>query len=155
MSRSFLAPLVFSCWRLPAASAPEPASSAKNEPVISGRLEFAGPTFGTQSFEPKACASGEHEVFLGADFSSPGSRVVARIAVDPLEGPGARIFDKEARFEKALVLRRETCQNFHFALDRSGWRINDVYVLKVHLELDCSLPNGDTVKGSLDAASCF
>ena len=52
------------------------------------------------------------------------------------------------------MLRREDCATFHFSLDQTGWRINDIYQLKVHLELDCQLASGDSVKGSLDASSC-
>lgn len=129
--------------------------NGKNGPVVTGRLELSGPTFGAAVLEPKACTSGEHLVFFGADFSSPESKVVARIVVDPLHGPGARIFDQDKPFDKALVLDRQICQTFHFSLSRNGWRIDDVYLMKVHLDLDCSLPGGDTVKGQLDAASCF
>ncbi len=154
MSRSFLA--LFAASILTAGCISTGTGQlGKNEPVITGKLDISGPTFGAVSFAPKACDSGEHQVFFGADFSSPESKVVARIVVDPLTGPGVRIFDQDARFEKALVLKKETCQSFHFALERSGWRINDIYVMKVHLDLDCTLPNGDSVKGVVDAASCF
>lgn len=154
MSKAFLA-LIAASILMTGCISTGTGQLGKNEPVITGQLALAGPTFGTAVLEPKACDSGEHQVFFGADFSSPESKVVARIVVDPLTGPGVRIFDQEARFEKALVLNKEICQGFHFSLERSGWRINDVYVMKVHLDLDCTLPNGDSVKGGVDAASCF
>ena len=47
------------------------------------------------------------------------------------------------------------CSVFHFSLERTGWRINDIYALRVRLELSCSLPSGDAVQGSLTAARCY
>lgn len=125
------------------------------EPVTQGSLEITGPTFGGATLAPTACQSGENEVFLGADFSSPDSPLVLRLAIDPLEAPGMRIFDRNDRSAKTLVMRKADCANFHFTLSRTGWQINDVYVLKASLELDCSLPSGDRVVGKVETASCF
>lgn len=125
------------------------------DPDLEGSLTLSGPTFGDVTLTPKVCSSGQHEVFLGADFKSPDSKLVARLVVDPLNGPGVRIFDLEARFERALVFRDEDCAEFHFSLDGNNWQLNDIDVLVVTLELDCALPGGDSVRGKLSADGCW
>ncbi len=125
------------------------------EPVTKGRLEISGPTFGTATLAPSVCQSGEHEVFLGADFSSPDSPLVLRLAFDPLAAPGVRLFDRNDRSAKTLTLRKADCADFHFTLSRTGWQINDVYVLKATAQLDCTLPSGDRVAGQVETESCF
>ena len=125
-------------------------------PSVGGTLALSGPTFGPQTLGASEFRSGERELFLGADFSGAvGSPLIARLAVDPLSGPGVRIFRTSEPFATALLLRRSDCSVFHFSLERTGWRINDIYALRVSLELSCSLPSGDTVQGSLTAASCY
>ncbi len=123
-------------------------------PKTTGSLTLAGPTFGEIVLAPTRCASGEHLVFLGADFSSPDSKIVSRLAIDPITGPAVRVFDQESQFAKALILRREDCATFRFSLARTGWQLNDIYALAVDLELDCKLQSGDSVKGELRATGC-
>lgn len=127
----------------------------RGEPATSGSLEIGGPTFGNATLAPTVCQSGEYEVFLGADFSTPESPLVLRLAIDPLDVPGVRLFDRSDRNAKTLTLRKADCADFHFTLSRTGWQINDVYVLKASVELDCTLPSGDRVKGKVETASCF
>lgn len=154
MSKSLLAPLCLLLLTTACATTGVGKIMSDN-PSATGSLALGGPLFGEKTLTPAACRSGEHEVFLGADFQDPAQNLVARLVIDPLEGAGVRIFDLEDRFKKSLVLRRESCAIFKFAFDRQGWQLNDIYVLKVNLELDCSLPGGDTVKGSLAAESCW
>ena len=124
-------------------------------PAVSGTLSVSGPALGTESLAAGACRSGEYEVFLGADFTGVGSPLTARLAVEPLSGPGVRIFRTAEPFGPAVLVRRSDCAVFHFSLERTGWQINDVYALRVSLELDCTLPTGDAVRGSLSGASCY
>lgn len=128
---------------------------AGHEPAVTGRLVLAGPTFGERELVPVRCDSGQRQVFLGVDFASGETGLVARLAVDPIDGPAVKIFEAGAPFGPALLLRQRDCAAFHFSLARSGWRINDFDVLRVTLQLDCSLPAGDSVKGELAAPSCW
>ncbi len=128
---------------------------AAEGPSVTGSLALAGPTFGELVLAPTACASGEHQVFLGADFGGTDHQIVTRLAIDPLTGPGVRLFDAQAPFVRTLLMRQADCSSFHLSLERTGWQINEIYVLRVTLELDCSLPSGDGIKGSLAAASCW
>jgi hypothetical protein len=130
------------------------SGTATGKPDVSGELSIQGPTFGDTRMTLDRCASGEHQVFLGADFAGPGT-LVARLAVDPLSGPGLRVFDSTAPFGKSLVVRQSECDHFHFSLERSGWRINDVWVLHLTLDIDCSTPSGDAIRGLVSSASCW
>lgn len=130
-------------------------TQTKLEQPTTGSLDLGGPLFGAQTLSPTLCDSGQHELFLGADFSSPSSPLVTRLVVDPLNGPGVRVFDREARFTRALVFRQEHCATFHFSLGQKNWRLNDIDLLEVQLELDCVLPSGDTLRGKVQAATCW
>ena len=131
-----------------------PALSTGAGPEVSGTLSLAGPTFGDVSLSPATCISGEHNVFLGADFLDPETKLVTRLAIEPLGGPGVRIFRAEEPFGAALLLRRSDCEVFHFSHDRSGWQLNDIYIARISLQLRCQLPSGDSVQGELAAAAC-
>jgi len=126
----------------------------RGEPATTGSITLSGPTFGDVTLAPSACRSGQHEVFLGADFSSPDSPLVLRLAIDPLDPPGVRIFDRNDRNARTLVVRKADCQIFQLTLGRTGWQLNDIYVLKASLELDCRLPGGDSIAGKAETASC-
>lgn len=128
--------------------------AATGKPDVTGELSIQGPTFGDTRLTLDRCASGEHQVFLGADFTG-GGPLVARLAIDPLSGPGLRVYDSTAPFGKAFVVRQSACEHFHFSLARSGWQINDVWVLHVTLDIDCSTPDGDAIRGIVSSASCW
>jgi hypothetical protein len=121
---------------------------------VNGSLGVSGPTFGEMQLPVTQCASGEHQVFLGGDFSGQGP-VVVRLAIDPLSGPGVRVFDSTAPFGKSFVVRQAECEHFHFSLARSGWQINDVWVLQMTLDIDCSTPEGDAIRATVTSASCW
>jgi hypothetical protein len=127
---------------------------AGGRPDVTGELAIQGPTFGDTRLAVDRCVSGEHQVFLGADFAGPGP-LVARLAVDPLSGPGVRVFDSTAPFGKSFVVRQSGCDHFHFSLARSGWRINDIWALHLTLDIDCSTPDGDSIRITIPSASCW
>jgi hypothetical protein len=128
--------------------------TAAGKPDVSGELSIQGPTFGDTRLPLDRCASGEHQVFLGADFTGPGT-LVARLAVDPLSGPGVRVFDSTAPFGKSFVVRQSECDHFHFSLSRSGWRINEVWVLHLTLDIDCASADGDVIRATVTSATCW
>ena len=128
-------------------------SAPAGEPDVTGELSIAGPTFGETQLRVEECASGEHQMFLGADLTGQGA-LVARLAVDPLSGPGLRVYDSTAPFGRAFVVRQSDCDHFHFSIERSGWRINDIWVLHLTLDIDCSTPSGDAIRGTIASASC-
>jgi len=118
-----------------------------------GSFAVASKTLGDAVVTPTACTGGDREQFLGADLTAAGSSLVVRLVVDPLEGPAVRVFASEAQFDRTVVFRRAECGVFHFSLDSTGWRVNDLNDYRLTLELDCSRP-GESLKGSASATHC-
>lgn len=127
---------------LPGASAP------------TGRVALSGPTFGEVEVVPGSCASGEHQLFLGADLRDEAAGITARLVVDPLTGPAVRFFRTAAPGEASLIFGRADCEVFDLSLARTGWQIDDVWDLRLALELRCRSESGDSVMGRLEAPSC-
>lgn len=119
-----------------------------------GRVELTGPAGGLVELRPVRCASGERELFLGADFTST-SGATARIIVDPHGTATLRFFEREDRLTQGLVFTRAECETFHLDLHRTGWRVNKVYDLSVRAEFSClRASDGAAARGTLSAAHC-
>jgi hypothetical protein len=101
-----------------------------------------------------SCQSGARLSFVGVDLFDDAARVAVRLVVDPLYGPGVRVFSLDAPFDKTLVFTRGECKAFHFAVDESGWRVNDVTEYHATLEIDCSRPNGESLSGQAAIRNC-
>ncbi|HNX50282.1 MAG TPA: hypothetical protein PLS53_16510 [Thermoanaerobaculaceae bacterium] len=129
-----------------------PEASAGN-PSPLGSFTVSSRVLGDQVLTPSSCRAGDRQLFLGADFAGSTSPLVLRLVVDPLDGPAVRVFSTDAQFDKTVVFRRSDCQVFHFSLDSTGWRINDVYDYRVTLQLDCSR-EGESIKGEASATHC-
>ena len=119
-----------------------------------GSFTVSSPLLGNATVAPTGCTSGDRLQFLGGDFSDPASGLVVRLVVDPLDGPVARVFDAAEPFLKSVVLRRSGCAAFHFSLEETGWKINDVRDYRLSLDLDCSLGDGTSVRGSVSTSHC-
>ncbi len=132
------------------------ASKAKTEgrSASLGSFRSSGPVLGARVLAPKICTTGEGQQFLGFDLYDEDSGVVARLVVDPVNGPVARVFDAKAPFDRSVVFRRSECRTFHFSIDATGWRIDRIDELRVSLELDCTLPSGDAITGSAHDDGC-
>ncbi len=130
----------------------EGAESGRGGPL--GSFTVASPLLGDVTVAPTECAAGDLQQFLGADFADPGSGLVVRLVVDPLEGPAARVFDARDPFGRSVVLRRAECAAFHFSLEGTGVTINDVRDYRVSLELDCALADGTGVRGRASSTHC-
>jgi len=127
------------------------AGRAEEQPLGSFTLESG--TFGDSTLAPTVCAAGDRQSFLGADLQTPGSPVVLRLVVDPIEGPAVRLYSTEAPFDKSVVFRRSDCSVFHFSLDSTGWRINDYEDYRLTLQLDCAR-EGEHITGNASSTHC-
>jgi hypothetical protein len=139
-------PLLASCLT----SAPVDEGSA-GRPL--GSFSVSSPRFGTQTLAPSVCTAGDRQFFLGADLASPDSHLVLRLVVDPLDGPAVRLFAAQAPFDRTVVFRRADCRVFHFSLDTTGWRVNDVVDYRFTVELDCTR-QGETLAGRASSTHC-
>lgn len=127
-------------------------TSAESPPAL-GSFTVSSLVLGNHVLTPSSCTAGDRQLFLGADFATPASTVVVRLVVDPLDGPAVRVFSTDAQFNETVVFRRPDCQVFHFSLDTTGWRVNDVHDYRVTLQLDCSR-DGESIKGETSATHC-
>jgi hypothetical protein len=128
--------------------------NSAGQPAGLGALRLSSEVLGRVEIMPAACTSGAREHFLGADFSDENNGFVIRLVVDPLDGPAVRVFSIAAPFDKSLVFRRSECRVFHFSLDSTAWRINDVQDYQVSLDLDCVSETGETLEGKVSANHC-
>ena len=142
------------CFSLAGEAIPGSTPSSGTPPGVLGSLSVSSPLLGTATVAPTECSSGDRQQFLGGDFADPASGLVVRLAVDPLLGPGARVFAVSDPFGKSVVLRRSECATFRFSLEETGWRVNDVRDYRLSLELDCALADGTTVHGSVSTTHC-
>ncbi len=143
-------PLLLSCLsNLPVS---ELGTQSLDDQAI-GSFSVSSQTVGNQTFVPSVCTAGDRQFFLGCDLKSRNSSLVVRLVVDPLEGPAVRLFSSEAPFDKSVVFHRSDCSVFHFSLDGTGWRVNDVNDYRFTLQLECSRP-GESISGSASSTHC-
>lgn len=145
--------LLGSCLLLTACFSSRPIGGpAEGSPPL-GSFTLGSQVLGDHTLAPSECTAGDHQLFLGADLSSASSPLVVRLVVDPLDGPAVRVFSSDAQFDRSVVFRRSECTVFHFSLERTGWRLNDVYDYRVTLQLDCSR-EGESLKGFASSTHC-
>jgi hypothetical protein len=131
----------------------ESASTAGSQSQVLGSFEVESPSLGKQTLTATGCTSGDRQFFLGGDFTAQNSELVLRLVVDPLEGPGVRLFSASAPFDNSVVFRRSECRVFHFSLDTTGWRVNGVYDYRLTVDFDCSRA-GETIRGKASTTHC-
>ncbi|PYQ57160.1 MAG: hypothetical protein DMF53_23430 [Acidobacteria bacterium] len=127
----------------------------KAEPA--GSVTLRSRTLGDRTLKPTACQSGEHQLFLGADFfdhQETGQGIATRLIVEPAGAVILRFFDVAHPLDPGVLFRRQDCGRFELSLDRTGWKINDVYDLHVSLDFDCRNASGDTAAGHLATDHC-
>jgi hypothetical protein len=125
--------------------------TVKAEPAGSATLRSQA--LGERTLRPEACQSGEHQLFLGADFLD-GEGITTRLILEPTGAASLRFFDATHPLEPGVLFRRQDCGRFELSLDRTGWRINDFYDLHVSLDFDCRTASGDTAAGHLATDHC-
>ena len=126
-------------------------NAEKAEPA--GAVTLKSPTLGDRTLKPAACQSGEHQLFLGADFLD-GQGVTTRLILEPTGAASLRFFDAAHPLDPGVLFRRQDCGRFELSLERNGWRINDIYDLRIRLDFDCRAASGETAAGHLATDHC-
>ncbi|MFO1315621.1 MAG: hypothetical protein U1F58_08440 [Burkholderiales bacterium] len=119
-----------------------------------GALQVASASSGTFALAPSACVSGERQLFLGADLLDTARGTTTRLILEPTGEASIRIFRSADPLDRGILFRRADCSRFRLSLDRSGWRVNDIYDVGVSLDVDCRTASGDSLQGTLAAAHC-
>jgi hypothetical protein len=99
---------------------------------------------------PQACLSGDRANFRGVDLLSPP--YVLRVAADPLEGLGVAVIAADGG--ERLVFRASSCAVLAGDVQRTGWRVNDVWDVSGNFEVDCRLPSGEGLTGKFTFEHC-
>jgi hypothetical protein len=123
----------------------------KAEPA--GTVTLKSAALGDRTLKPSSCQSGEHQLFLGADFLD-GQGVTARLLVEPTGAASLRLFETDHPLDPGLLFRRQDCGRFELSLDRTGWRINDIWDLRASLDFECRNGAGETAAGHLATEHC-
>jgi hypothetical protein len=125
--------------------------ATRNEPT--GKVHLASATLGEHDLVPRACASGERQVFLGADFLDDGA-ITTRLIVEPTGAASLRFFPAAKPLEAGVLFSRADCNRFEMSLEHTGWKVNEIYDLSVRIDFDCRNAAGDGASGSLVAEHC-
>ena len=120
------------------------------KPDVQGDLTWRAPDGSVATFAGVGCVSGDRASFRGVDLRGP--RWVLRIVADPLDGMAAAVLgtDDGARF----VFRSAACATLAGDVQRTGWRVDDVWDVSGHLTADCRLASGARLEGSVSFAHC-
>ena len=119
-----------------------------------GTVRVTSATFGNATLAPAACASGEHQLFLGADFLDRTRGTALRLILGPTGEATLRVFDTARPLDPGIVFHRAACSKALIAFERTGWQINDIYDVRASLDLDCRNASGDTLQGTVSIAHC-
>lgn len=117
-------------------------------------MQVTSATFGNVVLTPTACVSGEHHLFLGADFVDGARGMALRLILGPTGETTLRAFDMAHPLDPGVVVDRSACSKLLVSFERTGWRINDFYDIRASLDVDCRTSTGDTLQGMLTVAHC-
>jgi hypothetical protein len=118
-----------------------------------GSVDLRSPSLGDRTLKPAECQSGEHQLFLGADFLD-GQGITTRLIVEPTGRASLRFFAAAHPLDPGVLFQRRDCGLFKLSLDRNGWRINDIYDLHISLDFECRAASGESATGHLVADHC-
>jgi len=144
-------------WLLPLSGCVAGTALQAERAEPAGSVTLRSQALGDRTLQPTVCQSGEHQLFLGADFLDPretGQGIASRLIVEPTGAVILRFFDVAHPLDPGVLFRRQDCGRFELSLDRNGWRINDFYDLHVSLGFDCRNASGDTAAGHLATDHC-
>jgi hypothetical protein len=132
------------------------ASSAIDaiKPQPTGAVHLASGTLGNRVLTPTTCASGERQLFLGADLVDSREGLTTRLILDPVGSVSIRVFNSSHPLDPGLLFQRHDCDQLELSLEHTGWRINEVYDLRLSIELACHLASGESLQGKLAADHC-
>ena len=120
----------------------------------SGKIQITSGILGKVVLTPSVCNSGERQLFLGADFIDSAQGTALRLILEPTGTATLRAFNTAHPLNPGVVISQAACRKFQVSLERTGWRINDIYDLRVNLDVDCRSVLGDSVQGMLAVAHC-
>ena len=119
-----------------------------------GTVDLVSGTLGSHTLVPAACVSGERQLFLGADFVDDRQGLTLRLVLDPTGSATIRVFRSSNPLDRGVLFQRQDCSRLELSLERTGWSIDDIYDLRVDVDLDCRRASGDALQGKLAVEHC-
>jgi hypothetical protein len=116
-----------------------------------GEILVRGEKAGEFLLRPEACLSGDRGNFRGVDLLAPP--LILRLVAEPLEGLAVALIDAESG-ERRAVFRRSDCSVLRGDVQRSGWRVNNIADVSGFVEVECQLPAGEEILGSIAFEHC-
>ena len=116
-----------------------------------GEILVRGEKVGELLLRPEACLSGDRGSFRGVDLLAPP--FVLRVVAEPIEGLAVVLIDSESG-ERRGIFRRSACAVLRGDVQRTGWRVNDVADVSGFVEIECRLPSGEELLGSITFEHC-
>jgi hypothetical protein len=116
-----------------------------------GEMRVRGVLAAELRLRPEACISGDRGNFRGVDLIAPP--LVLRVAAEPIDGLALALIDAESG-ERRAIFRRSDCKTLRGDVQRTGWRINEVADVSGFVEVDCRLPSGVEMEGSIAFEHC-
>ena len=116
-----------------------------------GEILVRGEKIGELLLRPEACLSGDRGNFRGVDLLAPP--LVLRVAAEPIEGLAVALIDSKSG-ERRGIFRRSDCRVLRGDVQRTGWRINNVADVSGFVEIECRLPSGEELLGSIVFEHC-
>ena len=112
---------------------------------IEGQLEARGERFGSFTFEPDRCRSGQTLGFFGVELgSSADEERRIRLIRDSVEGSMVA-YERAGQSEPPTVLRPQDCRTLQVEVIRTNNRVNSVYVVKGSATIDCDELSGTII----------
>jgi hypothetical protein len=107
-------------------------------------VEQATLTFGRQSYQIDACTSGDLLQFLGVDLADQKAGAIARLVMDPIDGPRLKVVVRGAE-EGSVVLARDQCSLLDADVRPTNWVVNTVRAVSGYVNAECRTPSGQAV----------
>ncbi|MCB9592156.1 MAG: hypothetical protein H6719_05435 [Sandaracinaceae bacterium] len=126
-----------------------------------GQMVVSGSPHGEWTFVPTGCASMQPYGFVGANLHADGHNDGGvYVTLDHVHGhkvelevPGS-CRNADGTDCTVFEVPRDACQVFDVAVENSGTVVNDVRLVDGHVHLQCELPDGTTVSGTITFEGC-
>ncbi len=107
-------------------------------------VEQATLTVGRQSYQIDTCTSGDLLQFLGVDLADQKAGAIARLAMDPIDGPRLKVVVRGAE-EGSAVLARDQCSVLDADVHPTNWVVNTVRAVSGYVNAECRSASGQAI----------
>jgi hypothetical protein len=111
----------------------------------SSAIEQATLSIDGRPYQIDACTSGDLLQFLGVDLADQKAGVVARLVIDPIDGPRLKVVARDGLDDGAAVFTRNQCSQLDADVHPTNWIVNNVRAVSGVVNAECRAPSGRPV----------